>query len=443
MCLIKSFRKESKMLEKLFHLNKYSTNVYTEFFSGITTFLTMSYIIFVNPEVMSLAGMDRNAVFIATCLSAAFGSLLMAFIANLPVGMAPGMGLSAFFTFTVVKTIGCSWEKALGIVFISGIIFLFLTISGIRSWLIIGMPRSLRSAITAGIGLFLAFIALSKAGIVISNPITKVSLGNLNSHIALFSILGFLIITVLDIIQVRSAILVGILVITFLATYFEFNEFRGFFAYPPSIMPIFMKLDINGILSIDLLHVILIFILVEIFDATGTLISITRQAGLILENRSSNLNRALFADSIAISIGSILGTSSTTAFIESISGVQAGGRTGLTAFFVGLFFIAALFVSPIASSIPDYATAPALLYVACLMLRNFGKDFDKMDPIESISAILTVIVTPFTYSIANGLGFGFISFVLLKSLTGKIAQIHLATWLISILFVMRYTFLIY
>lgn len=392
------------MLEKLFQLRDHATTVRTEIVAGLTTFLTMSYIIFLNPDILSSTGMDRNAVFVATCLAAALGSLIMALVANWPIGMAPGMGLNAFFAFTVVKTMGYTWEQALGAVFISGVIFLFLTISGIRAWLIRGIPHSLRSAIAAGIGLFLAIIALSNANIVVAHPATKVTLGDLREPGPLFAILGFFIIAALDALRVRGAILIGILSVTVLSMLLGYNQFNGIFSSPPSLAPTFMQLDILGALHTGFVHVILVFVLVEVFDATGTLMGIAKRAGLVPEDRPNRLGRALFADSTAIVAGSMLGTSSTTAYVESA-----------------------------------YATAPALLYVAGLMMRELI-DIDWNDVSEATPAALTALVMPFTYSIANGLAFGFISYVVLKTCTGRIREVHPATWLVAILFIVRYAF---
>jgi AGZA family xanthine/uracil permease-like MFS transporter len=427
------------MLEKFFHLSEHGTTARTEIVAALTTFLTMSYIIFVNPNILSSTGMDRNAVFVATCLAAALACFIMAFVANWPIGLAPGMGLNAFFAFTVVQTMGYSWEQALGAVFISGVIFLLLTMTGIRAWLIKGIPHSLRSAIAAGIGLFLAIIALSTAKIVVPHPATMVTLGDLREPGPLFAILGFFIIAVLDALRIRGAILIGILAVTLLSMATGHNEFHGIFSSPPSIAPTFMKMDVMGALQMGFIQVILVFVLVEVFDATGTLMGVAKRAGLIVENRPNRLGRALFADSTAIVAGSMLGTSSTTAFVESASGVQAGGRTGMTALIVGLLFLAALFISPLAGSVPAYATAPALLYVAGLMMRELT-DIDWSDISEATPAALTTLVMPFTYSIANGLAFGFISYVVLKTFTGKFKVIHAATWLVAALFVIRYAF---
>ncbi len=427
------------MLEKLFQLRQHGTTVRTEILAGITTFLTMSYIIFVNPDILSSTGMDRDAVFVATCLAAALGTLIMAFVANWPIGMAPGMGLNAFFAFTVVGAMGYSWQQALGAVFISGVIFVLLTVTGIRSWLIDGIPKSLRSAIAAGIGLFLAIIALGASGIVVANPATKVGLGDLTSAPALFAMLGFFVIAALDALKVRGAILIGILVVTILSMLTGNNQFNGLFASPPSLAPTFFQLDIMGALHTGFVHVILVLVLVEVFDATGTMIGVATRANLIQEGKPNRLGRALFADSTAIVAGSFLGTSSTTAYVESASGVQAGGRTGLTALTVAILFLLALFFSPLAGSVPAYATAPALLYVAGLMLREVT-EIDWSDITEATPAALTVIMMPFTYSIANGLAFGFISYVVLKAITGKFRDIHMATLLVALLFVIKYAF---
>lgn len=425
------------MFNQLFKLDANQTTARTEIMAGFTTFMTMSYIIFVNPAILSTTGMDKGAVFVATCLAAALGTLIMALMANWPVGMAPGMGLNAFFAFGVVGAMGFTWQQALGAVFVSGVIFLLLTVTGIRSWLIKGIPKSLRSGIVAGIGLFLAIIALSSVGIVAASDATKVTLGNLHAPAALFAIFGFFVIAALDVLKVRGAILIGILVVTVLSTLLGQNQFAGVFSLPPSLMPTFLQMDIAGALQGGLVSVILVFVLVEVFDATGTLIGVAKRANLMPEGKPNNLGRALMADSTAIIAGAALGTSSTTAYIESAAGVQAGGRTGLTALTVAVLFLAALFISPLAGSVPVYATAPALLYVAGLMMREFI-EIDWQDITEATPAAITALIMPFTYSIANGLAFGFISYVVLKATTGRISSIHPATWIVAILFVIKF-----
>jgi AGZA family xanthine/uracil permease-like MFS transporter len=427
------------MFERLFKLSEHHTTVRTELVAGLTTFLTMSYIIFVNPDILSTTGMDRDAIFVATCIAAALGSAVMALVANWPIGMAPGMGLNAFFAFTVVAALGFTWQQALGAVFISGLIFVFLTVTGIRSWLIAGIPHSLRSAIATGIGLFLGIIALKNAGIVVDNPATLVGLGSLKATGPLLAIFGFFVIAVLDALRVRGAILIGILAVTVLSWITGVSEFRGILSMPPSIAPTFLQLDIVGALHGGLIHVILVFVLVEVFDATGTLIGVAKRANLIQEGKRSRLGRALLADSTAIVAGSLIGTSSTTAYVESASGVQAGGRTGLTALVIAILFVAALFISPLAGSVPTYATAPALLYVAGLMMRELT-EVEWEDLTEAAPAALTALAMPFTYSIANGLAFGFISYVVLKVCTGKWRVLHPATMIVAALFIIRFAF---
>jgi len=427
------------MFERLFQLRDHGTSVRTELLAGVTTFLTMSYIIFVNPDILSSTGMDRSAVFVATCLAAALGSLIMALVANWPVGMAPGMGLNAFFAFTVVGMMQYTWQQALGAVFISGLVFILLTVTGARAWLIAGIPQSLRSAIAAGIGLFLGIIALGNAGIVVAHPATKIALGDLTAAGALYAILGFFVIATLDALKIRGAILIGILGVTLLSMATGHNQFSGLVSAPPSILPTFMQLDIAGALSTGFIHVILVFVLVEVFDATGTLIGVAKRANLVPEDKPNRLGRALFADSTAIVAGSMLGTSSTTAYVESASGVQAGGRTGLTALTVAALFLLALFFSPLAGSVPAYATAPALLYVAGLMMREIT-EITWTNVAEATPAALTTLIMPFTYSIANGLAFGFISYVVLKTATGRVRDVHPATWLVAALFVVKFAF---
>ncbi|NEI71790.1 NCS2 family permease [Rhizobium lusitanum] len=427
------------MLERIFKLSEHGTSVRTEVIAGVTTFLTMSYIIFVNPDILSTTGMDRNAIFVATCLAAALGSMIMGLVANWPIGMAPGMGLNAFFAFTVVAALGFTWQQALGAVFISGGIFVLLTVTGVRSWLIAGIPHSLRSAIAAGIGLFLAIIALKSAGIVVANKATLIGLGDLKQTGTLLAIFGFFVIAALDALNVKGSILIGILAVTILSWIFGVSEFHGIVSAPPSIMPTFLQLDIVGALHGGLVHIILVFVLVEVFDATGTLIGVAKRAKLIEEGKPNRLSRALLADSAAIVAGSLMGTSSTTAYVESASGVQAGGRTGLTALTIAVLFLASLFISPLAASVPAYATAPALLYVAGLMMRELT-EIEWDDLTEAAPAALTALAMPFTYSIANGLAFGFISYVVLKVCTGRWSTLHLATQIVAALFIVRFAF---
>ena len=430
------------MLSNFFKLDELNSNVRTEVIAGLTTFVTMAYIIFVNPKILSGAGMDGNAVFVATCLAAAIGSAVMGLWANWPIAMAPGMGLNAFFAFTVVGKLGYTWQQALGAVFISGVIFLLLSLTGVRRWLIAGIPHSMRSAIAAGIGLFLALIAMKSAGMVVANPATYVSLGDLTSTGVLLSVLGFFVIASLDALKVPGAILIGILLVTFAAILTGISQFSGIVSAPPSIAPTFLQLDLPGALHSGVFHVVLVMVLVEVFDATGTLIGIAKRAGLLTRGSTYTnlgLSRALMADSTAIVAGSFLGTSSTTAYVESAAGVQAGGRSGLTAIVVAILFLLAMFLAPLAGSVPAQATAPALLYVATLMLRELS-EVDWTDVTETAPAALTAIAMPFTYSIANGLAFGFVSYAAIKLLTGRAREVHAATWLVAALFVARFVF---
>lgn len=427
-------------MERYFGLAEKGSSVRTEVIAGITTFLTMAYIIFVNPDILSTTGMDRDAVFVATCLAAAVGSLIMGFWANWPIGMAPGMGLNAFFAFTVVGMMGFTWQQALGAVFISGLIFLFLSVTGIRRWLISGIPASMRSAIAAGIGLFLAIIALQSSGIVVDSPATLVALGDLTQAGALLTIGGFFVIVALDALRVTGAILIGILAVTVVSIALGVSQFGGIVSMPPSIAPTFLQMDLLGALTFGIVQVVLVMVLVEVFDATGTLIGVAKRAGLLTEgptHTNKNLGRALMADSTAITAGAMLGTSSTTAYVESASGVQAGGRTGLTAVVVGVLFLAAMFFAPLAGAVPAYATAPALLYVATLMVRELS-EVTWDDVTEAAPSVLTAIAMPLTYSIANGLAFGFISYAVIKLLTGRAREVHAATWIIAALFTAKF-----
>jgi AGZA family xanthine/uracil permease-like MFS transporter len=430
------------MLDSLFKLSEHRTNVRTEVIAGLTTFLTMAYIIFVNPQILSTTGMDQSAVFVATCLAAALGCFIMGFYANWPIAMAPGMGLNAFFAFTVVGALGYTWQQALGAVLISGCIFLILTVTGVRRWLVEGIPHSMRSAVAAGIGMFLGIIALKNAGIVVSSEATSVTLGPLMTAGPLLAMLGFFIICGLDALRVKGAILIGILVVTVISILLGVSAFGGIMAPPPSIAPTFLQLDLFGALGTGIFHVILVFVLVEVFDATGTLIGVAKRAGLLTDgpgHTNPQLGRALLADSTAIVAGSLLGTSSTTAYVESASGVQAGGRTGLTAVVVGVLFLLALFFSPLAGSVPAFATAPALLFVACLMMRELT-EVEWDDLTEAAPSALTAMMMPFTYSIANGLAFGFISYAVIKAITGRGREVHPATWIVAALFVIRFAF---
>jgi AGZA family xanthine/uracil permease-like MFS transporter len=428
------------LTERLFKLGEHGTDVRTEVLAGFTTFLTMAYIVFVNPAILGDAGMPKDAVFVATCFAAAIGTLIMALYANYPIALAPGMGLNAYFAYAVVKGMGFPWQAALGAVFVSGCLFMIVTLFRVREMIVNGIPHAIRVAITAGIGLFLGIISLKNAGIVVAHPATYITLGDLHKAPAILAIVGFFAIVALDRLRVRGAILIGILAVTVLSFVFGGNTFHGIFSAPPSIEPTLFKLDIRGALSIGILNVVLVFFLVELFDATGTLMGVAHRAGLLKQGRMDRLNKALLADSGAILAGSFLGTSSTTAYIESAAGVQAGGRTGLTAVTVAVLFLACLFIAPLAGAVPAYATAPALLYVSCLMLRELG-DVDWDDTTESVPAVITALMMPFTYSIANGIAFGFITYAGLKLFTGRARQVPVIIWVIAVVFLFKFIYL--
>jgi AGZA family xanthine/uracil permease-like MFS transporter len=428
------------MLDKIFKLSQSGTDVRTEMLAGLTTFLTMVYIIFVNPSILGDAGMPKESVFVATCLVAALGTAVMGLYANYPIAMAPGMGLNAYFAYAVVLGMGVAWQAALGAVFISGCLFILVTLVGLRGAIVNGIPRSMRVAITVGLGMFLALIALKNAGIVVASEATLVKAGDLHQPQAIMAVVGFLAIVALDRLKVKGAILIGIVLVTVLSFFFGGNTYKGVFSAPPSIDPTLFQLDIPAALSAGILNVVLVFFLVELFDATGTLMGVARRAGLLVEGKMERLNKALLADSGAIVAGSILGTSSTTAYLESASGVQAGGRTGLTALTVAVLFLACLFIAPLAGVVPAYATAPALLFVACLMLSDLG-DVEWSDSTESIPAAVTALAMPFTFSIAEGIAFGFITYAALKLLTGRAREVAPVVWVIAALFTFKIVYI--
>ncbi|OOE13314.1 guanine permease [Stutzerimonas degradans] len=428
------------MLEKLFQLKAHGTNVRTEILAGVTTFLTMAYILFVNPSILSETGMDKGAIFVATCLAAAIGSAVMGLIANYPIALAPGMGLNAFFTYTVVLGMGHTWQVALGAVFVSACLFFLLSIFRIREWIINSIPLELRSAIAAGIGLFLALIALQSAGIVVDNPATLVGMGDLGKPQALLAILGFFLIIGLEARGVTGAVLISILLVTVISILLGVSEFGGVVSMPPSLAPTFLQLDIMGALDVGLVSVIFAFLFVDLFDNSGTLIAVAKKAGLMRKDGYlPKMGRALIADSTAALGGSLLGTSTTTSYIESAAGVSAGGRTGLTAIVVAVLFLLALFFAPLASSVPAFATAPALLFVAVLMASGLA-EIDWHDLTVAAPVLITALAMPLTYSIATGIAFGFIAWVAAKFLAGRARELSVAMWVLSALFVVKLAF---
>jgi AGZA family xanthine/uracil permease-like MFS transporter len=426
------------MLDRLFQLTERGTTPRTEMVAGATTFLTMVYIVVVNPAILAQAGIDQGAAFVATCLAAAIGSALMGLLANFPIALAPGMGLNAYFTFTVVLGMGVSWQAALGAVFISGLLFLAVSLLRIREWLVNGIPLSLKLGIAAGIGFFLGLIGLRSMGLVVDNPATLVGLGSLSEPSTLLACFGFLLIAALSARRVPGAIILGIIAVAVLGVPFGLTRFDGILSLPPSLAPTFLQLDIAGALELGLVGIVFTFFLVDLLDNTGTLIATTHRAGLMRRDGTvPNLGRALVADSGGAIFGSVLGTSTTVSYIESASGIQAGGRTGLTAVTVAVLFLAVLFLAPLAVAVPGFATAPALVFVACLMAQAL-RSIDWDEATEYLPAVITALAMPFTFSIATGIALGFITHAVLKATTGKAAEVHGAVWLIAGLSVLKF-----
>lgn len=426
------------MLERLFKLSEYGTNVLTEVIAGITTFLTMAYIIFVNPAILADAGMDRGAVFVATCLAAAIGCFIMGFVANYPIAQAPGMGLNAFFTYAVVLGMGYTWQVALAAVFVSGVLFIFLSIFKIREWIIGSIPMSLRTGISAGIGLFLAFIALKNAGIVVDNPATLVSVGAITSLPAVLGAIGFFLTIALVHRGLKGAVMIAILAVTGLGLVFGDVQWHGIMSAPPSIAPTFLQLDFSAVFEVGMISVVFAFLFVDLFDTAGTLVGVAQKADLIgKDGKIPRLNKALLADSTATSVGALLGTSNTTSYIESVAGVAAGGRTGLTAVVVGILFLLALFFSPLAGMIPAYATSGALFYVAILMLSGLVS-IDWRDLTEAAPVVVTCLLMPLTFSIAEGISLGFIAYAAIKLFSGKGRSVSMSVWVMSAIFIFKY-----
>jgi len=428
------------MLEKLFRLDENRTTVRIEILAGLTTYLTMAYIVFVNPLILSGAGMDRGAVFVATCVASAFATVLMALFANYPLALAPGMGMNAYFAYTVVKGLHYSWQVALGAVFISGVLFLILSLTRIRSWIVDAIPLSQKMAISAGIGLFLGIIALKEAGIIASNPDTLVTLGDLKSPATLLACAGFIVMVALDRLAVPGAIIIAILATALAGILFGVSSFTGVIDTPPSLAPTFLALDVRGALDIGIATVIFVFLFVDLFDNTGTLVGVAHRAGLLDEHgKLPRIGRVFIADSLAAMGGALLGTSTVTSYIESAAGVKAGGRTGLVGVTVAVLFLLTLFFAPLAGSIPAYATAPALLFVACLMTRGLA-ELDWDDVTEYAPAVVTALAMPLTFSIANGIAFGFIAYAAVKLLSGRFAEVGQSMLGLAILFIVKYAF---
>ena len=425
-------------LERRFELKRHGTNIRTELVAGLTTFLTMVYIVFVNPDILGNAGMDKGAVFVATCIAAAASTLVMALYANYPIALAPGMGLNAFFAFTVVLTYKYTWQQAIAGVFSSGVIFFLISVFRIREYVINAIPKNLKLAISAGVGLFLGIIALEESKIVVASPATLVTLGDLRQGPAFLCLLGFILIAALNSRRIIGGTLIGILAVTLIGLPFGLASYHGIVSAPPSLAPTLLQLDFSRIVEPTFLIVVFSFLIVDVFDNAGTLIGVTHRAGLLdADGNLPRMRQALIADSFAAMFGALIGTSTTTSYIESAAGVSAGGRTGLTAGCVALLFLSALFFAPLAGMVPAYASAAALLYVACVMARGLA-EIDWDDITESAPAVIATVTMPLTYSIATGIGLGFITYAVGKVVSGRIGEAKPAVLALALLFALKF-----
>ncbi|EGT9725131.1 NCS2 family permease [Salmonella enterica] len=429
------------MLERVFKLREHGTTARTEVIAGFTTFLTMVYIVFVNPQILGVAGMDTSAVFVTTCLIAAFGSILMGLFVNLPVALAPAMGLNAFFAFVVVQAMGLPWQVGMGAIFWGAVGLLLLTIFRVRYWMIANIPVSLRVGITSGIGLFIGMMGLKNAGVIVANPETLVSIGNLTSHSVLLGVLGFFIIAILASRNIHAAVLVSIIVTTLLGWMMGDVHYNGIVSAPPSVTSVVGHVDLAGSFNLGLAGVIFSFMLVNLFDSSGTLIGVTDKAGLAdAKGKFPRMKQALFVDSISSVTGAFVGTSSVTAYIESSSGVSVGGRTGLTAVVVGILFLLVIFLSPLAGMVPPYAAAGALIYVGVLMTSSLAR-VNWQDLTESVPAFITAVMMPFSFSITEGIALGFISYCVMKIGTGRLRDLSPCVVIVALLFVLKIVFI--
>ena len=428
-------------LNQFFAIQAHQTSLQKEVLAGITTFITMAYIIFVNPQMMAQSGMDHGAIFVGTCLAAAFACLFMGLYANWPVGLAPGMGLNAFFTYTVVGEMGHSWEVALGAVFIAGILFFIMSITPLRRWMLDSIPLNLRIAMGAGVGLFIGFIGLKNGGIIVANGATFLSLGDFTNPSTLLAGLSFLLISILSIRKIPGAIIIGILAVTLISIFLNLVELEGVFALPPDVTPVFMELDIIGALDVAMISVIVSFLFVNLFDTAGTLFGVATRANLVQESGNIvDLDKALKVDSSSSVFGSFLGCAPVTSYVESSAGIEAGGRTGMTAVVVGVLFLLATFLSPLAAAVPAYATAGALIYVAILMLSGMESlNWDEQS--ELLPALIMIVMIPLTFSIANGIALGFLAYVSIKVFVGEISKISSGAWFLTLIFVTKFIFL--
>ena len=432
------------MLKKLFGFDPTKTTVRTEILAGVTTFLTMAYILAVNPAIfgdLKDSPMPGGAVFTATALAAIIGCLAMAFIGKLPFGLAPGMGLNAFFVYTVCNGMGYSWQFALTAVFIEGLIFILLTVTNLRTVIVNAIPKNLRYAIGSGIGLFIAFVGLKEGGVIVSDPATFVTLGNITEGPALLTIIGIFLTGFLYAKKVRGALLIGILLTTLIGIPMNITNFSGVVSMPETIAPIFCKFEWDKIFTLDMVVVVFTFLFIDIFDTIGTLIGVCTKAKLVdKDGNIERMNPAFMADSIATTAGAMLGTSTTTTYVESAAGVDQGGRSGLTAFAVGCCFMVTLFFSPLFLSIPASATSPVLILVGLLMIEPIKNiPFDELT--ESIPAFMCIIMMPLTYSISHGILLGMISYVAMNVLCGKFKKVTITMYILAIAFILKYIFL--
>ena len=429
------------MLEKIFNLKTNNTSLKREILAGITTFVTMSYIIFVNPQMMAESGMDYGASFVGTCIAASLACFFMGFYANWPVGLAPGMGLNAFFTYTVVGGMGYPWEIALGAVFWSGILFTIMSITPLRKWMLEGIPLNLRIAMGSGVGLFIGLIGLKSGGIISGNDATLLSLGDLTEESTLLSILGFLIIAILSMRKVSGSIIIGILTITSISIFSGLVKFKGIISLPPDPLPVFLKLDIIGAFDVAMISVIISFLFVNFFDTTGTLLGVANRAKLVKKTGEiQNLDKAIKADSTSSILGSFFGCAPVTSYVESSAGIEIGGRTGLTAVVTGFAFLLSIFLSPLSEMVPPYATAGVLIYVAIIMLSDVEK-LDWSDSSEILPSLIIIIMIPLTFSIANGIALGFITYTLIKLTSNRHKEISPSAWFLTLIFLAKFIFL--
>ena len=431
----------TSFLERRFRLSEHGTKVRTELLAGCTTFVTMAYIIFVNPQMMAAAGMDQGASFVATCLASALVCLVMGLYANWPVGLAPGMGMNAFFTYTVVGSLGYSWQVGLGAVFLSGVLFVIISVTRLRRWMLDSIPLNLRLAMGCGVGLFIGFIGLQNGGIVVANPATILTLGDLARPEPMLAALGFLLIAGLGVRGFPGAILLGILAVTGAGLLAGLVSYQGLVSAPPDVAATFLQLDIAGALDVGMISVIAAFLFVNLFDTTGTLMGVAYRAGLVDgQGRVRDLDRALKADSSSSVAGACLGCTPVTSYVESVAGIAGGGRTGLTAVTVGVLFLLAVFFAPLARMVPEFATSGALLFVALLMLGGM-RDLDWDDATELVPALLTIVAIPLTFSIADGIAVGFVTYVSVKLASGKHREITAGVWFLALIFLARFVFI--